>query len=248
MTHYSRRVPLLWLCTILWLGLILPGCQSPPKGVDGRGGFDPPRTIAVVPFLNQSGSEFLNTIAVTDEFYTELQQVEGLHVVPVNQVLAALGKLGKMQVSSPAEAVALLEALNADGVIVGSITQYDPYSPPKVGMAVQLYSRDAPPEEELNSKFINPGELARHDKPFAGMAPGEPIRPRAAVVRIYDADQSEVVEKIKRYAKKRSGSERPTGWRNYITTRNYLRFVSHEIIEEMLTQERERLVAQARGE
>ena len=246
MTHYSRRVPLLWLCTILWLGLILPGCQSSRKGVDYS--FDPPRTIAVAPFLNQSGSEFLDTMAVTDEFYTELQQVKGLHVVPVNQVLATLGKQGHMQVSSPAEAVALLEALHADGVIVGSITQYDPYFPPKVGMAVQLYYRETTPATELNSKFINPGELARHDKPFTGMAPGEPIRPRAAVVRIYDADQTEVVEKIKRYAKQRSGSERPAGWRNYITTRNYLRFVSYEIIGEMLAQERERLVAQARGE
>ena len=80
------------------------------------------------------------------------------------------------------------------------------------------------------------------------MAAGEPIRPRAAVVRIFDADQSEVIEKIKRYAKQRSGSEGPTGWRNYTTTRNYLRFVSHEIIREMLTQEQERLVAEARGE
>ena len=248
MTHYSRRVPLLWLCTILWLGLLLPGCQSSPKGVDGGDGFDLPRTIAVAPFLNQSGSEFLDTIAVTDEFYTELQQVEGLHVVPVNRVLAALGKLGKTQVTSPAEAVALLEALNADRLIVGSITQYDPYSPPKVGMAVQLYCRDTPQATELNSKFINPGELARHDKPFTGMAPGEPIRPRAAVVRLYDAAQSEVIEKIKRYAKKRNGLEGPTGWRRYITTRNYLRFVSHEIIGEMLAQERERLVAEARGE
>jgi len=248
MTHYSRRVPLLWLCTILWLGLILPGCQSPQNGVDGGGGFDPPRTIAVAPFLNQSGSEFLDMIAVTDEFYTELQQVEGLHVVPVNRVLATLGNLGKIQVNSPAEAVALLEALNADYVIVGSITRYDPYSPPKVGMAVQLYYRQTPPAAELNRKFINPGELARHDKPFAGMLPGEPIRPRAAVVRIYDADQREVIEKIKRFAKKRSGSERPAGWRNYITTRNYLRFVSHEIIKEMLAQERERLVAETRGE
>ena len=67
MTHYSRQVPLLWLCTILWLGLIVPGCQSLRKGDDGVGGFDPPRTIAVVPFLNQSGSEFLDVIAVTDE-------------------------------------------------------------------------------------------------------------------------------------------------------------------------------------
>jgi hypothetical protein len=226
----------------------LPGCQSPPKDVDGVSGFNPPRMIAVAPFLNQSGSEFLDSIAVTDEFYTELQQVEGLHVAPVNRVLAALGELGKTQVTSPDEAVALQEALNADWLIVGSITQYDPYPPPKVGMAVQLYYRDAPQAAELNSKFINPGELARHDKPFAGMAPGEPIRPRIAVVRIYDADQTEVIEKIKRYAKKRSGTERPAGWRNYITTRNYLRFVSHEIIKEMLAQERERPPAQARGE
>jgi len=245
MTRYSRRVPL-WLCTILWPGLIITGCHQPKD--DGKYTHPgPPRTFAVAPFLNQSGSEFLDTIAVTDEFYTELQQVEGLHVVPVNRVLASLGEMGRTQVGSPAEAIALLKELKADSIIVGAITQYDPYPPPKVGMAVQVYNREKPKTPEQNAKFINPGALARQDKPFS-MAPGEPIRPQGAVVRIYDADQTDVIENIKQYAKKRSGSERPTGWRNYTTTRNYLRFVSHEIIGEILAQERNRLEAQTRGE
>jgi hypothetical protein len=242
MTRFTRRVPLL-LVAILWPGLIFTGCQRPNDKPP-----PPLRTFAVVPFLNQSGSEFLDPIAVTDEFYTELQLAEGLHVVPVNRVLAALSKTAKTQISSPDEAVALLEALDADGIIVGSVTQYDPYPPPKVGMAVQLYHRETPKPTEMNSKFIHPGDLARHDRPFEAMVPGEAIRPRVAVVRIYDADQTEVIEKIKHYAKKRSGLDRPIGWRNYTTSRKYLRFVSHEIIREMLIQEQERLEAEARGE
>lgn len=248
MPHCSRRVTLLWLCTILCALMLFPGCRWFRKDEVKVVGFRTPQTIAVSPFLNQSGSEVLDTIAVTDEFYTELQQVEGLHVVPVNRVLSALGTLGKTQVDSPDEAYALLEALNADGVVVGSITQYDPYAPPKVGMAVQLYYRVSPQTTDLDSKYIHPGDLARHDKPFTGMVPGEAIRPRAAVVRIYDADQTEVIEKIKRYAKKRSGSRRPAQWRNYITTRNYLRFVSYEIITEMLAQELGPLWVESRGE
>lgn len=248
MTRCSRRVSLLWCSTILYVLTILPGCRLFRKEEVEIGGFDPPRTIAVAPFLNQSGSEFLDTIAVTDEFYTELQQVKGLDVVPINRVLTALGRLGKAQVNSPEEAVALLEALGADGVVVGSITRYDPYDPPKVGMAVQLYNRDPQPSSEMNSKFIDPGKLARHDKPFTGMVPGEAVRPQAAVVRIYDADQDEVIENIKRYAEKRSGSKRPAKWRNYITTRNYLRFVSYEIITEMLALELGPLWVEARGE
>ena len=198
------------------------------------------QSMVVTPFLNQSGCENLDPMAVTDEFYAELQQVEGLQVVPVNRVLAALAQLGLAKVSSPAEALALAKALDADSVMVGSITQYDPYPPPKVGMAVQLYARDRQDNQQTEALHVNPGEMARAAKNLE-LSIGQYMQPRAAVVRILDADRDEVIKRIKQYAEKRSGRKSPTGWQTYTTSRNYLRFVAHEIIGELLAQERFRL-------
>jgi len=220
------------------IGLAACGCQRASPARRWTSPYPGPRTLAVAPFSNQSGSEFLDVMAVTDEFYAELQSVEGLTVAPVNRVLAGLEQLGLVNVRSPAEALALVELLEIDGMIVGSVTQYDAYPPPRVGMAVQLYLREqAGGREGVGGEAVNPGEMARAARPFE-LAPGRPIRPRNAVVRIYDADQEEVVKRIKEYARSREGKGRPYRWETYTTSRNYLRFVSHEIIGELLAQER----------
>src|SRR5690606_12472979 len=55
--------------------------------------------------------------------------------------------LSMSAVRSPAEARILAEALGADGIIVGSITAYDPYNPPTIGLTIALYNRPAPARE-----------------------------------------------------------------------------------------------------
>jgi TolB-like protein len=227
-------------------GVLLAGCHR-NRQEDDRAGmlrspYAEPRSLAVTVFLNQSGSDALDPIAVTDEFYTELQQVEGLQVIPVNRVLAALQELGLANVRSPAEAVQLAEVLGVDGVIVGSITRYDPYPPPLVGMAIQLYAR----EDRLGPPPALPAEaweLARLGKPFE-LAEAAPLRPRAMVVRIFDADQPAVQERLKQYARARGGDQGPYGWKRYTTRQNYLGFVAQEMIGELLAQESQRLAAQ----
>lgn len=240
MTHYIRR-KISSLAAILLIGLVCLGCEkaSTTKRIY-HNPYPRPRLMAVTPFMNLSGSDFLDVIAVTDEFYAELQQVDGLQVVPVNRVLAALTELGVTRISSPSEALALADALEADDVIVGAITQYDPYFPPRAGIAIQLYSRDQKINSSTEALHVNPGEMARSAKTLELNAP-QPMRPRAAVVRIFDADREEVVERIKKYAESRSGHQSPTGWKTYTTSKNYLRFVAHEIIGELLAQEDIRL-------
>ena len=233
--------------TVLCLaGLVSAGCQSRPKPCLYRSPYSQPHSVAVIPFTNQSGSAALDVMAVTDEFYSELQQVEGFTVMPINRALAAMAQLNLNRVNSPGDAMLVAEALECDAVIVGSVTQYDPYPPPRMGMAVQLYLRQNV-EQQKPPPEVDPGKLARAGKPFQ-LHLAEPLEPQSMVIRIFDAGKDNVVEKIKQYAQFREGAQTPYGWEKSTTQRNYLRFVSYEIIGELLALERKRLTAEMQGD
>ena len=238
MTYNYRRV-LAPAGAILLIGLTLTGCGTNKKEMPIP---LQPRALAVVPFLNQSGSEHIDIMAVTDEFYTELQQVENFKVVPVDRVLSEMSKLDKnLNLRGPEDALTLAQNLGVEAVIVGAITRYDPYFPPKLGIIVQIYARDDK-NLKTSANHVNPGNIARSPKPFR-LTPAKPYQARAAVTRIFDADQNTVVEKIKAYAANRGGKDRPTSWKTYTTRRNYIRFVSYEIIRELLENEKNWLAA-----
>jgi hypothetical protein len=241
--HCILRLALSARVIVLIIALAVVGCGNSVERVyhsPYRAAF----IIAVVPFLNQSGSENLDVMAVTDEFYTELQQVTGgLQVIPVNRVLAALTKLGMKNVSNPDEVMMLAEQLGADAIIVGTVTRYDPYQPPRMGMALQLYHREKIGEERSVNN-IDPGNIARRGRAFE-MPGGVPLRPEAMVVRIFDADRKEVIARIKKYTRHRQADTTPSGWRKFLTSRNYLRFVCYEMIGELLAQEQKRLAQMA---
>ncbi|MCK4628202.1 MAG: hypothetical protein KAT56_04320 [Sedimentisphaerales bacterium] len=225
---------------VLLIVLAILGCGGNSVERVYRSPYRPAFNIAVVPFLNQSGNENLDVMAVTDEFYTELQQVTGgLQVIPVNRVLAALSELGMRNVSNPDEVMMLAGQLGADAVIVGTVTRYDPYQPPRMGMALQLYHREKA-DKEKNVNSIDPGDISRRGKAF-GMPGGVPLRPETMVVRIFDADRKDVIARIKKYTHHRQTDTTPSGWKKFLTSRNYLRFVCYEMIGELLAQEHKRL-------
>jgi len=217
--------------------LIAAGCQSQPDTYYNQNLTTEPRAIAVAPFLNLSGSEYLYPVAVTEAFNSELQQVNGLTVFPLNRVLEEMMKLGMESVASPQDALALAVQLQADAVIVGAITSYDPYSPPEVGMNLQLYVRETRSDINTNGD-VNPGDYVRQPTTFD--LPSSPeLKPRVGLTRIFDSDRQDVVEKIKKYASIRTGQQRPHSWRYYTTQANYLRFVSYEMIGDLLARERD---------
>ena len=238
MTHIARYLAPAGMV----LALLLGGCRHQAEEKEPwifQNPYPQPTTLAVTVFLNQSGSEALDPVAVTDQFYTELQQVPGLQVIPVNRVLAALAQLRIDHVRGPEDAINLADLLGADGIIVGAITRYDPYYPPVMGMVVQLYSR----QEKMvaaEPNRVEPWQMARAAAPLE-MPMSPELRPKASLVRIYDARAKEVVKRLQAYAKPRGGDQSPYGWKKYTTRANYLGFVSHEIIGELLTLEQQRL-------
>lgn len=203
--------------------------------------------LAVAPLLNHSGSDAVDVIVVTDELYAELQQVKGsLQIIPVNRVMAAMYELGMEKVSNPTDALTLAEALGVDGILVGSITQYDPYYPPRMGLAIQYYTRQGPSSGQAYEQ-MDPGTLARAGRPFE-LNRMEELEPRISLVRIFDANRKEVQEQLESYAKYRGDELEPYGWKKWTTRKNYPRFVAHEIIGEMLAVETQMRMDKPQGD
>lgn len=238
-------------CVLAGAAVLLAGC-APTRQSESRdwyfgNPYDQPRSLAVTVFINQSGVE-LDMMMVTDQFYTELQQLPGeIKVVPVNRMLATLREMGLRMVRGPEDVQELADRLDVDGVIVGSVTRYDPYPPPVLGMAVQLYNR---PDSTDPSPATGPGStetdtpdpmaLSRSARPFE-LSMDEQLRPQAMVVRIFDADQAETIQRINTYAEDRQGQQGPLAWKRYTTQEAYIGFVSHEIIGELMGKEKQRL-------
>jgi hypothetical protein len=191
------------------------------------------RSILVAPIKNLSGFTDFNALAATDEFVTELQLVEGMQVAPVNAVLAKMYELNMESVTGPQDAVTLAGALGVDGIIVISISRYEPYAPPIIGIAAQLYMlEDATIVQGGPDKFINPTVVARQARPF-DLGVNRQFAAKAQAVKVYDANRDDVVKAIKTYAKERAEQATPLGWKKYLTQSNYMRFVSRQIITEL---------------
>ena len=236
MTHSNRRMRA-WAGVIVLTGLVLPGCRSKPE--DRLYVSTYPANLVVVQFKNLAGSQSLDTLAVTDEFVTELGQVTGLTVLPLNQVVAKLRELEIASVESPSDALMVADAMNVDGVIVGAVHRWEPYDPPLVGMTIQLYMRDQVLRDtkvQSDHLHVNPADLSRATRPFE-LKLREPVQAQSEVTRIYDASQAGVIEKIKAYAESRPDDLSAMGWKKYKTQRLFLRFVSYEIIGELMAIE-----------
>jgi hypothetical protein len=95
--------------------------------------------VAVAPFFNLSEEPTLNGKAVAVSYFNELQTVQGFEVVPVGVVEEAMRRT-KNQLTGPADARRLAQILQVDALIIGSITEFSPYYPPRCGLQVNWYS------------------------------------------------------------------------------------------------------------
>ncbi|MCK4658035.1 MAG: hypothetical protein KAV82_00805 [Phycisphaerae bacterium] len=186
--------------------------------------------IAVAPALNFSGGNDFDPSSVADLMAGELSYLEGVNVIPVSRVLAVLARQGRQEIGSPAHALEVVQDLGADAILVFAVTEYDPYDPPIVGIAAQLYGfRRA---DSLGS--LDPILVGRQAKPFA-LSPRVPATtPLSQAERVFDAAHQYVVNEVKAYAACRQEGMEPMRWKKYLASqRHYLRFCCHAIIEQL---------------
>ena len=225
--------------TLLW-AMSLAGCVETRHEIQLSNPYSKLTTVAVVPTLNFSGTGNLDTLKVTDILYSELQQVEGFAVIPVNRILAQMSKDGISTVENAQQALKLASELGAEIIIVSAITEYNPYYPPIVGIAVQLYGFQ---DDPVLVNTIDPVAMARSASPLKlNLKVDRKYWPKNQVQRIYNSRDKRIRKKVKRFAKARGTQQSPYQWELYLRSQEYyLRFVCYQTIRELLDKEVERI-------
>ncbi|NIA20901.1 MAG: hypothetical protein GWP05_02785 [Anaerolineaceae bacterium] len=234
MTHRPFRQIILAGCLLAAAAVSFSGCIK-RRGEKLYNSLEGISTIVVAPMMNLSTNPRVDLIEVTNNFTSELQQVEGLTVVPIGRVYDYLAANGMATVGSPQEARALGRAFKAQAVLVAAVTEYDAFNPPRMGLAVQLYA--AGPSPAAQGGRFDPVRSSRSGVPFA-VGKEAADRPRDQISRVFSGKNSEVEKLARQYARERQSDANPYGWRHFIVNQHeFQRLCSYGIIREMLGKE-----------
>ncbi len=210
------------------------GCQSGERLVAPTRLIAPyaePRVWAVVPFTNESGISTLDEARLADFFTEEIEQVQGLQTVPVNRVILAMRALDLATISTAQEATALMNALNVDGILIGTVTTWHAFPPVRLGMAVELFQRSPNDAESL----LDPRELLR--SPTGPPPPHEAEHRPLRASGVFDAANHDVRASLQAYARGRHVPDSAFGTRIYeMRMELFTQFVSHWLTADLLAQ------------
>ena len=134
------------LLTALMLAVILlAGCEIMPRKYEQPRFYNPfPQLhkIAVLPFFNQSAEPTLSGREVAEHYRGELQKIPGFEVLPVGVVERYL-EANPIPLGGKTDFQQIARDLNVDAVVVGSVTDFTPYYPPRNWLGSQLVRRQS---------------------------------------------------------------------------------------------------------
>lgn len=230
---------------------LLGGCQSPPELVPPEVIVSPyplalgEPVLAIAPLRNESGTSFADTLAVSDALVARAAEVRGVSALPVNRTIAAMRALGIAEIRTVGQARAVAATVGADGIIVGSITAYDPYDPPTLGLTLGLYA--ARPGALTPGPVRGGIDVARLERSAAegidpAAAPGALDLPLSVVSELLDAHSHEVQMNVRRYAEGRTPGFSALGWKQYLASAPlYTDFAAWWSVSRLMQEERLRL-------
>jgi hypothetical protein len=189
---------------------------------------------AVAPAINLSGQGGVDSLLQADLAFEQLQQIGGLTVIPVNRVAQVYVAMGIENAKSPEQAEQVCAALGADGLIVPTITIYDPYNPPKFGGALQLFRTRA--SMALAGPPLGDGEpVAAAEQLNAGGAAGGVVLIQS--VGMYDAANGSVREALRLYSTGRHDPVGPLGSKEYLVNMDRFCGFAYRALTESLLYE-----------
>jgi hypothetical protein len=234
----------------------LPGCASRPE-------LTPPAQVtapydnargdvlwAVVPLRNETGTTTLDAFAISDKVVAAAAQVRGLRVLPLNRTIATMRAISMPQLATPADAKRLATEMGVDGLIVGSITAYDPYNPPTLGLSLAIYARPGamefgrPAAMDVRQLQYQPTDYQYFPRSTHTEAPASVISEHL------DAKNHQVLMDVQEYAQGRHDPKSAYGWKRYVASMDlFSEFAASYAVGRLLEHEWIRLAetgAQAR--
>ncbi|MCA9239677.1 MAG: hypothetical protein KDA37_05745 [Planctomycetales bacterium] len=144
--------------------------------------------VAVAPFFNLSDEPTVDGATFAMAYFSELQAVRGFEVVPLGVVEQAIIELQLFRDASHAadDARRLAKHLGVDAVVVGAVTDFDPYYPPRCGLRVEWYAANpgfhpipagyglpwgTPEEEYIPESLVFEAEMALAKEQLATQTP-----------------------------------------------------------------------------
>jgi len=97
------------------------------------------RTVAVLPFVNQSEEPTLSGDRVALAYINELQAIPGFEVLPLGAVKSSLEEYNQ-PLACGADFQAFARYLGVDAVLLGSVVDFTPYYPPRMSIKVNWYA------------------------------------------------------------------------------------------------------------
>jgi len=193
---------------------------------------------AVVPLANESGVSFANTDLVSDALASKINEARGVACLPLNRTIAAMRSRGITAVRSPADARLLANILGVDALVLGSITAYDPYNPPKLGLVLAVFAKENRPSDGVDPMKLQVAYTDQDPKVRTQYLD----RPVATLSEHFDGANHEVQMAIQRYSAGRHEPASALGWRGMLASMDlYVEFAAHEAVSRLLEQERLRL-------
>jgi hypothetical protein len=221
---------------LMVLVALVVGCQhEKPYGTEAQLSLpgSKSQTWAIAPAVNLSGQR-VDPLLQADLVYQQLQQVHGLTVVPVNRVVEVYVSLRLENVQSQEQADLVCQLLGCDALLVPTVTAYDPYNPPKFGVALQLFLRGG----AVQTDDIDPRELSRRASPPPTVA----LPTNGAFVQVvgmFDATNGTVRQLLMDYAKGRNDPAGPFGANEYLVSMDrYCGFAYWTMISDLLNSPR----------
>ncbi len=95
--------------------------------------------VAIAPFFNHSDESTVDGRDFAMAYFSELQMTPGFEVLPLGVVEEAI-IAHRINLRGAGEARRLAQLLGVDAVVVGAVTDYTPYYPPRCGLHVEWYT------------------------------------------------------------------------------------------------------------
>lgn len=155
MVEAGESMPRSWATAAIAVGLLvtMTGCVVSDLGVSNP--MPHVRRVAIAPFINLTtepdvdlGRNALFGGGYVDRrfalaYFAELQKTPGFEVIPVGVVEQAIARSG-LAMNGPEDYLAVAESIGADAIVIGAVTDFDPYHP-RLGFQVQWYANDGSP-------------------------------------------------------------------------------------------------------